>query len=200
MHQRCIVALYVEAQMSELFITADEILRRAGSLLSKCSSLRWLEGLLTHPNQPFHPTVLRHAAQLEYYCNELEYAVIHNKYEYIRCTEPDGRYHVIDSRTLAECLKFLTYLKGKMEQCRENNDYAKLDDLENEHKQVLDYLVCATNKLGKPYSFKTKRESDYNCIRMAFRRLLAKLQTYDPELADYVSGHLDMKGKFMWRE
>ena len=186
--------------MSEFFISADEILRRAGALFSKCSSLRLLEGLLTHPNQPFHPTVLRHATHLEYYCNELEYAVMHNQYGYIRCTEPDDRYHVIDSKTLAECLKFLTYLKGKMEQCRENNDFARLDDLTAEHTKVLDYLAHATDRLGKPLSFRTRRESDYRCIHLAFTRLIAKLRLPDPELAEYIEAHLDMKGKFMWRE
>ena len=186
--------------MSESFISADEILRRACTRFSRCSSLRFLEGVLTHPNQPFHPTVLRHAEHLEYYCNELEFAVMHGKYEYIRCTEPDDRYHVIDEKTLADCLKFLTYLKGKMEQCREENNFARLDDLETEYKQVLDYLAHAVNPQGKPYSFKTRRESDYRCIHIAFRRLLAKLHSCDPELADYIEAHLEMKGKFMWRE
>jgi hypothetical protein len=186
--------------MPALYLANDEILDRAGVVLHRCSSMRYLTGLLTHTGQSFHPTVLRHATHLEYYCNELEFAVMHNQYAQISCTDPDGRYPVIDEKTIAECLKFLTYLKGKMEQCRQDNDFARLDDYEDEHRSVLKYLAEATNRFGRPYSFRTLRNNDYKCIHIAFERMMEKLQEHDPELAVYIKAHLEMKGRFMWRE
>jgi hypothetical protein len=186
--------------MSLSQLTSDEILHRAGVVLSRCSSLRYLTGVVTHAGQPFHPTVLRHATHLEYYCNELEFAVMHSQYAHIRCTEPDGTHPVIDERTIAECLKFITYLKGKEEQCSQDYDYERMESFAEERRQILQYLAKATNRHGRPYSFKTLRNNDYKCIHIAFERMLEKLQEHDPELAVYIKAHLEMKGRFMWRE
>lgn len=186
--------------MSKGSYTADEILCLIGKMVKDTVCIKYLQALLMHPNQPFNPIVLRHATDLESVSNEMEYAVIHNKYEHIRCANPNGRYPKVDSKTVAECMKYLTYLKAKIDECTAGSDYALVDDLMTERQHVTDYLHHSLDKNGKPYSFKTMRENDYRCVSRALKLLMNNVRKHDSDLADYLKANLVMQGSFMWRE
>jgi len=180
--------------------TPERILELVYAECNHSQSVRFLKALQQHPNQPFDPTVLRHAENLEYYCNELEFAVMNSQYEHINCGLPDSKYPVIDARTIAECKKFLCYLNAKLEEARGHEDTELLAYYQEIKDYIVSYLLKATDDRGKPYNFQTQRENDRRCVYRALSRLLETVSKHHPQAGAYLKAHLVMDAKFMWRE
>lgn len=186
--------------MSEPIRSHEEILRLVSSICSKSAALRYLVILLMHANRLLHPTVLRHGEDLNYYCNDLQYALVHCKYEHVLCEMPASRHEVIDARTLAECLRYLSYLKSRLDDSDGIEDTPEQRTWREEYAKLLHYLSHSVNRHGKPYAFVTQRENDRTCVYRALMRLVEKVRETDPELADYIKAHIVYQGGFMWRE
>ncbi len=177
-----------------------EIIRKVHNAAPHSASVRYFEGLLLHPNQPFNPTVLRHAEDLEFYYDELEYAVVYKQYDHIRLGIPDAELPVVDNKTVADCIKRLTYLNGKLDEANGHRDTLTLQTYEQERDFIIRFLGKSLNKQGKPYDFKNMREYDYRCVFKALMRLISKVREADPILADYIKTHLSTGMTFMWWE
>lgn len=177
-----------------------EIVTKVQATVNHTAAVRYFEGLLLHPNQPYNPTVLRHAENLEFYCDEMEYAMLNKQYEHIRLGSPDSPHPVIDSRAVAECIKRLTYLNGKLDEANGHTHTLTIKAYEKERTFIIKFLGKSINKKGKPYDFKTMREYDYRCVLKALQRLINKVRESDPTLADYIKTHLSTGMTFMWWE
>jgi hypothetical protein len=177
-----------------------EIISKVHSAVNPTASVRYFDGLLMHPNQPFNPTVLRHAEDLEYYNDELEFAVVHKQYEHIRLGTPDAAQPKVDRQTIADCIKRLTFLNGKLDEANGHADSLAIAAYTKERTFIIKFLGRSRDKHGKPYDFKTMRESDYRCVHKALMRLIDKVRESDSNLADYIKTHLSTGMCFMWWE
>jgi len=186
--------------MSERCREPEDVLRHVQAVCSKSAALRYLKVLLLHANRLLHPTILRHGEDLNYYCNDLQYALVHCKYEHVLCEIPASRHEVIDAKTLAECLRYLNYLKGKLDDADGIEDSPEQRHWREEYAKLLHYLSHSVNRHGKPYAFSTQRENDRTCVYRALMRLIEKVRETDPELAGYLKAHITYNGGFMWRE
>ena len=186
--------------MSTAYLLADELLTRVHAIVPNTAAVRYFQGLLLHPGQPFNPIVLRHATDLEYYCDELEYAVVQKQYEHIRLGTPDAKYPLVDDSTVADCLKSLVYLNGKLDECQGHADILPYQQLQKERDAIQTYLNQAQDKRGRRRNFRNMRENDYRCVSRALNRFIDKVSAADPELGTYIKQHLTLGMSFMWEE
>jgi hypothetical protein len=186
--------------MSVEFFSPDEILRRVHRLCNHSVAVRYLEGLLLHPNQLFHPTVLRHAEDLEYYCNDLEFAIQTENYAFLHKGSPERPIPVLDGKAIASIMKYLTYLNFRLDEGQGYESYEAMALYRKEKQEIISYLYRSLGRHGKVRQFRTMRQNDYRCVYRALKRLLETVSKSDPTLAKYLSDHLELHGKFMWRE
>ncbi|MBI3465501.1 MAG: hypothetical protein HY000_20970 [Planctomycetes bacterium] len=113
------------------------------------------------------------------------------------------RQEAVDKQTIRECERRLSEIPADREAARQAGDIETLDDLEEEEKQINDYLDKARDVRGGSRPLADSQRSMFNSVKQAIDRAMKKIASAQPplpKLHEHLSKALDSaNGVFEYR-
>jgi hypothetical protein len=108
---------------------------------------------------------------------------------------------ITDKKTLDDCYKRLKQLDREQETIKDWNDYGRLQDIQDERKQILDFIHECTPLLKKKIKvIHNKIHDDYRAIYKAINRSIDLIAIDRPDLIPYIKEHLEIGLFCIWKE